>query len=49
MSKYSETCGCNEYCGGRKIVPLTVGEAMGWCEKHLTCDEFEAEFGKVEE
>lgn len=48
-SKYSKSCGQNEWCGDEKIIPLTYAETQEWAEKHLTGDEYEEIFGEVEE
>lgn len=48
-SKYGVSCGQNSWCGGEKITPLTEKEARAWAEEHLTADEYETEFGTVEE
>lgn len=48
-SPYSKSTSCNSWVGCEDIIPLTNNEAREWGEKHLTCDEFEAEFGEVEE
>ena len=48
-SKYRECCGQNEWCGGARIVPLTIAEAMDWAEKHMDADRFESVFGTVTE
>lgn len=49
MSKYSQSCGQNTWSGGSEIMPMTESEARDWAEKHLTADEYEEIFGKVEE
>lgn len=48
-SKYSRSCGQNEWCGGEDIIPMTVEEARAWAEKHLNADEYQDVFGVVEE
>ena len=48
-SKYAESCGMNEWCGGEKIIPLTEEAAKKWAEKYLDGDDYEAIFGEVEE
>ena len=48
-SKYAESCGQNEWCGGEKIIPLDIGAAQKWAEKYLDADEYEKIFGKIEE
>lgn len=49
MSKYAISTGTNSWSGGEKITPLTSAEATEWAEKHLSAEEYEAEFGEVEE
>lgn len=49
MSRYSEACGQNSWCGGSQIVPLSTTDARLWAEKHLTADEYESIFGPAEE
>lgn len=48
-SKYSRSCGQNEWCGDEKIVPLSYDEAQAWAEKHLDCDDYINIFGEPEE
>ena len=49
MSKYSRRIGENEWSGGEEIRPLSLKEAQEWAEEHLTADEYEQVFGKIEE
>ena len=49
MSKYSKSTGQNSVSGGEAITPLTREEAREWAEEHLEANEYEAEFGEVEE
>lgn len=48
-SKYAESVGQNQWSGGERIRPLTMGEAKSWAEKYLDGDEYEKIFGEVEE
>lgn len=48
-SRYSVSVGQNSWSGGEKIVPLSLTEAKAWAEKTMDADEYEAEFGPVEE
>lgn len=48
MSGYAVSHG-NETSGSEAIIPMTTEEAREWAEKHLDADEYEAEFGEVEE
>ena len=49
MSKYSKSCGNNEWCGGSNFEPVTRQAAMEWAEEHLDGDEYEDIFGEVSE
>lgn len=44
MTKYSKPTGQNSWSGGEDINSLTIEDAKEWAEKHLTADEYEAEF-----
>ena len=48
-SKYSKSEGNNSWTGGSAIIPLTYDAAREWAEKHLNADEYESEFGVVDE
>ena len=48
-SKYSQSAGQNLWTGGYRIIPFTLEDAKYWMEKHTSVDEYEAEFGEVEE
>lgn len=49
-SKYSKSCGLNEWTGGEDITPLTPDEAKAWAEKiEMDVDTYEKIFGEVEE
>lgn len=48
-SKYSRSCGQNEWCGDERILPLTYDEAQEWAEKHLDGDDYINIFGEPEE
>jgi hypothetical protein len=39
----------NSTSGGSEIIPMTVAEAQEWAEEKLTADEFQREFGPVDE
>ena len=49
MSKYSKRTGENEWSYGHVIRPLSLDEAKAWAEKHLSGEEYEKIFGKVQE
>lgn len=48
-SKYSKRVDSNSWSGGEDLTPLSQEEAQQWAEERLTPDEYEAEFGVVEE
>lgn len=48
-SRYAESCGQSEWCGGERIIPLTLESAKKWAENHLDGDEYENIFGVVVE
>lgn len=48
-SKYSRSCGQNEWCGGEQIIPMSYAEAQKWAEEHLDGDEYIGIFGEPEE
>lgn len=48
-SKYSKSCGLNEWSGSEEIKPLTYDEAQKWAEEHLDGDEYIAIFGEPAE
>lgn len=48
-SKYSRSCGQNEWCGSESIIPLSYDEAQEWAEGHLNGDDYIAIFGEPEE
>ena len=49
MSKYAESCGQNQWQGGASIIPIGKGYAREWAERHLSVDEYIAEFGEPDE
>lgn len=49
LSKYKESCGLNESCGGEKIIPLSYEKAQQWAEEHLDGDDYIKIFGEPEE
>lgn len=48
-SKYSRSCGQNEWCGGCDITPMTEQQAREWMEQNATADEYVEVFGEPEE
>ena len=48
-SKYSRSCGQNEWCGDSRIIPLEYENAWRWAEEHLDADTYEAAFDEVAE
>lgn len=49
MSPYAESAGQNTWSGGEKIIPLTYDEAKAWMEEHADAEEYEYEFGIVDD
>ena len=49
MTKYSVSTGQNSWRGGEKIIPLTYEQALAWGEEEMDADEYENEFGAVQE
>lgn len=49
MSRYSVDLGSGNYSGGEAIKPISYDEAREWAEENLDTEEYEAEFGIVEE
>lgn len=49
MSKYSMSCGTNNWCGSCEIIPLSEDGAKQWAEEHLDGDAYIEIFGDVEE
>jgi len=48
-SKYSKSCGQNQWTGGEAITPVTEDEARAWAEEKLSADKYAALFGEPEE
>lgn len=48
-SKYSKSCGMNEWCGSEKIIPLSYEAAQKWAEEKLDADDYIKIFGEPEE
>ena len=49
MSKYSKSCGDNNWSGDEVIIPLSVDAAKRWAENYMDADEYETLFGPVED
>ena len=47
MTKYAQSVGQNEWCGGEKIIPLTPDAARKWAEEHLDGEDYEKIFGEI--
>lgn len=45
MTRYAVSVRDNEWCGGEKIIPLSVDKARAWAEEHLDADAYAAIFG----
>lgn len=48
-TRYGREIGQNSWSGGRLIMPMGWDAARDWAEEHLTVDEYEREFGVVDE
>lgn len=49
MSRYSKSCGNNEWAGDEVIIPLSIDAAKKWAETYMDADEYESIFGEVTE
>lgn len=47
-TKYAE-CSYGSWKWGEEIIPLSEKDARAWAEDHLSADEYESIFGKIEE
>lgn len=48
-SRYSKSCGNNNWSGGEQIIPLSWDAAKEWAEEHMDADAYESVFGEVTE
>ncbi len=48
-SKYGKSLGNNTWGGGESIVPMDYERARQWMEEHADADDYEREFGVVDE
>lgn len=48
-SKYAQSAGDNRWASGSTIIPLTYESARQWAEDHMDADDYEREFGVVDE
>lgn len=48
MTRYAEQR-IGGWAGGEAITPVSADEARQWAEEHLDADEYEAEFGEVDD
>lgn len=48
-SKYAECVSNNTWNEGCELIPYSLEEAKAWAMEYLSGDEYEAEFGEVEE
>jgi len=44
MSRFSQSCGQNQWSGGSDLIPMSKTEAMEWAETHLGVDAIEKHF-----
>lgn len=49
MTRYAQSCGQNSWSGGELITPLSYDQAKQWCEDNGTAEEYEREFGVIED
>lgn len=49
QTRYAESVGQNEWSGGEKIIPLSLGAARKWAEDHLDAEAYEKIFGLPDE
>ncbi|MBQ6501537.1 MAG: hypothetical protein IJI87_09220 [Mogibacterium sp.] len=49
LTKYREEAFGGGFCGGSRIIPLTVDEAKKWCEQYCDADTYIQTFGEPEE
>lgn len=49
LTQYARWLDGNNRSGGEKIIPMTYEAARSWAEEHLSADEYQAEFGPVDE
>lgn len=48
-SKYAEPYPTGGWQGGSAIVPLNYEDALQWAENHMDADDYEKEFGEIDE
>ena len=48
-SKYSRSCGLNNWEGSEKVIPLTEDKARKWMETHADVEDYIKIFGEPEE
>lgn len=49
MSKYAVSYGNGNWGSGEEIIPMSYNTAKEWAENHLSVEEYEKEFGTIEE
>ena len=49
MTQYAISCGQNQWRGGEKIIPLSYDAAKQWAEENMDADDYQEEFGTVNE
>ena len=49
LSRYADTYPGGGWTYGERIIPISLEEAMTWAESVMDVDDYEAEFGEVEE
>ncbi|MFA6804319.1 MAG: hypothetical protein WCR24_07525 [Candidatus Methanomethylophilaceae archaeon] len=48
-SKYARETGQNSWSGGEAIIPLSLDNAKEWAENAMDGDDYEKEFGEIDE
>ena len=49
MSDYRTYSSCNSWGGGEVLIPYSEEDAKEWAMQHMDPDDYETEFGEVEE
>lgn len=49
QTKYAKRVDQNSWSGGKSIIPMALTDAREWAEAHMDADEYETEFGAVDE
>ncbi|MCQ4774944.1 hypothetical protein NE634_14595 [Lacrimispora saccharolytica] len=49
LTDYRTSVGTNSWTGGCQLIPYTLEEAQQWAMQYMDGDDYEEEFGEVEE